>query len=273
MGMEAPPLLLLGVGQVAQAAAVACRGTRRVIGTTRQPEHLFDLFHEEIEPVVMPWPSADVIAPLAKGADVLVSFPPDGSTDAILAPACLEARALVYISSTAVYGNREGTIGDTTPAEQTDDKAMPRLEAEKIWRSIGANVLRAPGIYGPKLGLHKRLSDGTFRLPGDGSGVSSRIHVDDLVAFILASFSSGKQGETYVVGDIKPASHYAVAEFLCREMGLPMPPSADINEVHHTLRYNRNVDASRALRELHVNLKYPTYKEGYSACLAKAAAD
>ncbi|HEY9789729.1 MAG TPA: NAD-dependent epimerase/dehydratase family protein [Candidatus Obscuribacterales bacterium] len=266
--MESPALLLLGVGQVALAAANAVKAERRVVGTTRQPMRIFELFHESIEPIVMPWPSAEVIEPLARDADVLVSIPPDGSTDAILAPACLNSRCVVYISSTGVFGSTEGKIDDSTPVDSQDKHATLRIEAEKIWRSIGANVVRAPGIYGPSFGLHKRLRDGSFRLPGDGSRLSSRIHVDDLAALVLALFASGKHSDTFVVGDLKPASHKEVAQWLCDRLELPLPESAPLDALHYTLRANRAVDPSRALNELGVQLKYPTYKEGYQAILS-----
>jgi hypothetical protein len=281
------PLLLLGVGNVGLAAARYARSAftatadpaaggssqRKIIGTTRDPKRIFDLFHENIEPVVMPWPSAEVIQPLAQNAHVLVSFPPDGKTDAILAPACLQAESIVYISSTTVYGKQEGVILDTTAVEASDELAAPRIEAEKIWRAIGANVLRAPGIYGPQSGLHKRLLDGTYKLPGDGNRMSSRIHIDDLVQFIFALFASGKQGETYVVGDALPATHREVAAWLCNRMGVPAPAESPLDAVHHTLRGNRSIDASRALGDLNVKLKYPTYKEGYEACLQQPSED
>lgn len=270
--MATQSLLLLGVGQVGLAVAAAVKGERHVIGTTRQPMKMFELFHESIEPVVMPCPSADVIAPLARGADVVVSLPPDGTTDAILAPACLESRCIVYVSSTGVYGSREGTADDTTPPDETDKQAAVRIEAEKIWRSVGATVLRSPAIYGPGFSLIKTLRDGSYRLPEDGSRLSSRIYVDDLAALILSALAAGKRGETYVVGDLQPATRKEVVQWLCDRLGLPFPESAPLDEVHPTMRGNRAVDGRRCLSALGVTLRYPTYKEGLSAILAAEAA-
>lgn len=215
----------------------------------------------------MPWPSAEIIAPLAEGADVVVSFPPDGKTDAIIAPACLRARSLVYISSTSVYGKQEGTIHDTTPVDESSPETAPRLEAEKIWRSIGGNVVRAPGFYSCEYGMHKRLKEGSYKLPGDGRRYSSRIHLSDLASIVMALLQSNKQGETYVVGDQQPATHQEVAHWLCGELKLPPPPSVPLEEVHHTLRGNRQVDGSRVLQDLGITLEYPNYKAGYAPCL------
>jgi len=261
-------VVLLGVGMVGRAVFDALRGKAHVVGVTRQPERLFEFVNAGIDPIVMPWPSAEVIESVVTGADLLVSFPPDGSTDAILAPGCAAARSIVYISSTGVYGSREGRIDDQTPVDDHSAQALERLKAEQIWRDAGATILRAPAIYGPTSGLHIRLRKGDYRLPGDGSGISSRIHVDDLTAFVLACFERQSKRETFVVGDLNPSPQKEIVQWLCTQMDLPMPPNAPPEELPSHQRANREIDASRALRELNISLKYPSYKEGFSALLA-----
>lgn len=262
-------ILLLGVGMVALAVYDSVRGHARVIGTTRDPMRLFDFVNTGIEPVVMPWPSREVIEPLANGADVLVSFPPDGATDKLLAPACAGARTVVYISSTGVYGSRHGAIDDHTPVANDEEAAAPRLAAEREWQMVGATILRAPAIYGPTSGLHIRLREGNFAIPGDGTGVVSRIHVDDLAHIISAVFHQQRRGETFVVGDLCPATHQEVVGWLCEELQMPMPPRTPLEEVSAQLKSSRSVDPHRALKELGVTLKYPTYKEGFKALIGQ----
>lgn len=264
-------LFLLGTGQVGKAVMEHARDGRRITASTRNPNRIFELADLKIEPLIMPLPSAEIVASLAKDADMLVSFPPDGFTDKILAPACSGARNLIYISSTSVYGKKSGRIDDETEADSSDERARPRLEAESIWREHGAIVLRAPGIYGPNSGMHKRLRDGTYKLPEDGSNSVSRIHIDDLAEIILAIFDKGKmQDSTYVVGDESPCSLAEVANWLCAEMQIPLPPSVPLSEVNPTLRGNRAVDASRIIKELGVVLAYPSYREGYRQCLSES---
>lgn len=259
--------MLLGVGMVGRAVYDAVRGEAHVVGITRQPERLFEFVNAGIDPIVMPWPSAEVIAPIAEGADVLVSFPPDGTTDAILAPGCVDARSVVYISSTGVYGSHRGRVDDSTPVAAHDQQTLSRLQAEEIWREIGATVLRPPAIYGPTSGLHIRLRKGDFKIPGDGSNMVSRIHVDDLATIILQAFAKKKARDTFVVGDLKPASHQEIAKWLCEKMDIPMPPNVPLEDAGRHQRASREVDASRALSEFEVTLKYPTYKEGFAALL------
>jgi nucleoside-diphosphate-sugar epimerase len=265
---HAQQLLLLGTGQVAKAVIAEVAGTRRITATTRNPDRLFELAALAVDPLVMPQPFEEIIEPFATGSDVLISFPPDGQTDAILAPACSGARRLIYISTTGVYGKRAGTIDDTTAVDQEDERAQVRLKSEEIWRAHGAVVLRAPGIYGPASGLHLRLLRGNYKLPDTGSNMISRIHVCDLARIIAATFERNQMSaNTYVLGDLQPCSQLEIVSWLCQALNLPLPESAPLNEVSPTLRGNRQVDSSRILTELDLTLRYPTYKDGYLQCL------
>jgi nucleoside-diphosphate-sugar epimerase len=260
-------IVLLGVGMVGRAVYDAVRGEAQVVGVTRQPERLFEFVNAGIDPIVMPWPSAEVMAPIVDGSDVLVSFPPDGTTDAVLAPACVGAKSVVYISSTGVYGAHRGRVDDSTPVDAHDPQTLSRLQAEEIWRGVGATVLRPPAIYGPTSGLHIRLRKGDFKIPGDGSNMVSRIHVEDLATIILRAFEKPKPRETFVVGDLKPASHKELAEWLCEKMQIPVPPNTPLEQAGPHMRASREVDPTRALSEFDVTLKYPTYQEGFTALL------
>lgn len=261
------PLLLLGVGKVAQAINTRVKGTRQVRGTTRDPNRIFEFDQAGMEPIIMPWPSADIISPLAVDAQVVVSFAPDGKTDAVLAPACAGANKIVYISSTGVYDLQAGTIDDTTAAAPASDDNRLRLEAEQIWRDAGAIVLRCPAIYSPDSGLHLRLRSGAHKIPGDGTNFMSRIHVQDLVTIILAALDSDVANETFVVGDLAPAPHLEVVNWLCEQLDLPRPEHIPIEEAPATMRGNRRVNPERALGTFNVKLAFPTYREGFLDCL------
>jgi nucleoside-diphosphate-sugar epimerase len=187
----------------------------------------------------------------------IVCFPPDGTTDAALAPLLAGARAVTYVSSTAVYGDHEGALDDATPVTLTPSA---RRAAEMDYAAVGATILRAPGIYGPERGLHLRVVRGEHRIPGDGTNVVSRIHVDDLAALILACVAV--RGETFVVGDLAPAPQIEVVRWICAEWGCPMPPFVPPGEVHETLRRNRRIDPRRALEVLGVTLAFPSYQIG-----------
>jgi len=201
------------------------------------------------------------------GTHAVITFPPDAATDAALAPLLATARSVSYLSTTGVYEELSGIIDDTTalPPQPSAKYAAVRA-AEAAYRAVGAAVLRSPGIYGPGRGIHVRLARGDFRLSGDGSRFGSRVHVRDLARLLLASAAT--PGETFVVGDLRPCPQRELVEWLCRQLGLPLPASAPLHEVHETLRRNRRVDASRALERLGVTLDFPSYREGLATELS-----
>ena len=137
-----------------------------------------------------------------------------------------------------------------------------------MWRKAGATIVRAPDIYGPGRGLHHSLQSDVYRLPGDGSGIISRIHVDDLAQVLLAALVADVAGRTFVVGDLHPVPQREVVEWLCEKMGVAMPASVPLDQAPRTLRGSRSVDPGETLSELGVSLRYPSYREGFAACLA-----
>lgn len=256
-------LLVLGCGFAGRAAALRARSEgKRVLSTVRSDASAAPLIEAGLPVHVAPVLEADfVAAQVSSSTHVVVAFPPDGTTDARLAPALAHAASITYVSSTGVYGDRTGVIDDTTPLPARPSARAERiLEAEDAYRAQGATVLRCPGIYGATRGLHVRILRGEHRIPGDGSRTLSRVHVEDLASFALAA--GAVHGETFVVGDLSPAPHIEVVRYVCERYGVPLPPAVPWSEVHESLRADRAVDPSRALTRLGVTLRFPTYREG-----------
>ncbi|MDZ4836922.1 MAG: NAD-dependent epimerase/dehydratase family protein [Candidatus Melainabacteria bacterium] len=271
-------LVLLGVGNVATAVqelAVAS-GYDTVYGTTRQAGKIELLERRGIKPIVLDAPlsmaNLTALETACENADVIASFPPSSSSDDDALSGTLRGAAkIVYVSSTGVYGGTTGIITETSQVDNDSPQSKARLEAEELWRSRGAIVLRAPALYGPKYGLHMSLRAGKFKLPGDGNRYSSRIHLDDLAAFILAALRAGKPKSLYVVGDDRPTTHREVVEWLCNKMSVEFPESIPLEEAHVTLRANRQICADKIKSELGIVLKYPSYVEGFEHCLSADA--
>jgi nucleoside-diphosphate-sugar epimerase len=192
----------------------------------------------------------------------VITFPATGAGELSFAPLLARARAVSYLSTTGVYEDLEGVIDDATALPESPSPKYGAVRvAERAFRAVGAAVLRAPGIYGAERGLHVRLARGEFRMSGDGQRFASRIHVEDLAELLLASART--PGETFVVGDLEPCRQIEMVSWLCDRLGLPLPASAPLSEVHETLRRNRRVDGSRALASLGVTLRYPSYREAF----------
>ncbi|WP_437716683.1 NAD-dependent epimerase/dehydratase family protein [Sorangium sp. So ce448] len=275
-----PPLIVLGCGFTGAVVAGLRRASGgRVVATTRSTERAAELAQAGIEVSVLPALTAEAVDRLVTdGADVLVAFPPDGVTDAAIAPSLRRARAIAYVSSTAVYGDATGRIDEATPTSADGPRAAARLAAEDVYRARGAVVLRAAGIYGPGRGLHQRLLRGDFRMTGEGDrqgmNVVSRIHVEDLARLALAALERADRAapaEAFVVADDAPVPQIEVVRWLCARLGLALPAGAPREDLHETLRHDRAVDNAKIKRALGMALLYPSYIEGFEACLAVEA--
>jgi nucleoside-diphosphate-sugar epimerase len=272
-------VLILGCGYAGSAIArLARREGHEVLANVRSDARAKALRAEGFEVLQLPSLDSSIGAHVDERTHVVVAFPPDGATDARVAPALAGAAALTYLSSTGVYGEQRGVVDDTTPvpspAEGGDERGARLLEAERLHRQSGATVLRCPALYGRDRGLHVRVLQGKHSIPGDGSRALSRIHVDDLAQLVLASARCAPPaaGETFVVGDHDPARHDAVVRFIAEAYGVPMPPFVPLESVHASLRADRRVDASRALARFGVRLEYPSYRDGMAPSATGLAA-
>jgi len=264
------PLVVLGCGFTGrEAARLALADGRRVLASTRSPERAAELAALGIEARVLPRLDAAAIAELVPaGAEVLITFPPDGEADARIAPALSRARALAYVSSTAVYGDAAGSIDESVPVSPSAPRAASRLAAEEAYRAQGGLILRAAAIYGPGRGLQVRLARGEHRIAGDGRAVVSRIHVTDLARIALAALARGDRGAIFNVADATPVPQIEVITWLAARLGVPVPPSVPPESLHETLQHDRAIDGALARRALGIDLVYPSYREGFAACLA-----
>ena len=255
-------VLILGCGYAGlRVLRLARSRALPVSATLRSREREAALRAEGAEVLVASRLGADIESLLGADARVVVAFPANPETDDWLAPRLARAHSVVYISSTGVYGEQRGRVDDGTPLSAAVDARVRKLRAaEDTYRAAGACVLRCPAIYGPDRGLHVRVLRGEHRIPGDGSHYLSRVHAEDLAQFALSE--SARAGECFVVGDLDPAPHIDVVRFICSSYGVALPASAPLESLHASLRADRAVDASRALEQLGVTLRFPSYRQG-----------
>ncbi|MDI1478582.1 NAD-dependent epimerase/dehydratase family protein [Polyangium sp. y55x31] len=266
-------LVILGCGFTGTyAAKQALAAGTRVVGTTRSPERAAALSRLGVDVRLAPRLDEALVAPLVReDTRVLVTYPPDDAADASLLPLLYRAASAVYISSTGVYGSASGRIDEETPVDPSEPRAAARLQAEATVRAAGGIVLRAAAIYGPGRGLHVRLARGEHKIAEGGRSVISRIHVEDLARLALAALARAPKGEVFVVADDAPVPQSEVIDWLCARLGLPRPAEVPRADLPPTLRNDRRVDARKIRRSLGVSLDYPTYREGFVACLAAEA--
>jgi nucleoside-diphosphate-sugar epimerase len=271
--MSQPPelkrIVLLGCGYTGLEIARQARARGlEVAATTRNAQRSGEISNAGAVPIVLASLDTENLAHAVDAhTAVIVSFPPDGQTDARCAPLAARAYASAYVSSTGVYGNTHGHIDDQTPAAPDAPRNQLRLEAEERWRAAGASVLRVAAIYGPGRGMHERVRSGSARIVGDGRHHVCRIHVEDLAAALLRSVELRLGPQTYVIADDEPAEQAVVVRYLAERLGVPCPAAVPLETAPETLRHDRKVDASRFKREANLQWRYPTYREGFDACL------
>jgi hypothetical protein len=276
MNDQKQKLFFFGVGNTALWVANQAGDRFAMFGTTRKAEKVAELEKAGIEAILLEQDissdDADKLRAILSCAHVLISYPPDQASDRRFGELVDGAKSLIYISSTGVYGRRAGVVDETTPVDSEDESLQGRLAQERFWAERRAVVLRAPGLYCPTSGLHVRLAQGSYRLPGDGSNFTSRIHLKDLGRLILAAFKRPlPEGSTFLVGDLKPACQMEVVTWLCATMNLPMPESVPLSDAPKSLKTNRRVNPAKILSELNFTLEFPTYKEGFTHCLEQIA--
>jgi len=258
-------VLVLGCGYAGAALARLARSRGlEVLVNVRSDARAAALKAEGFEVLQRATLDAGIAEHAGPHTHVVVAFPPDGVTDAVIASALHGVGALTYLSTTGVYGEHRGLVDDDTPLPTgPNDRSAKVRAAEDVYRTHGGTVLRCPALYGRDRGLHVRVVRGEHKIPGDGTRYLSRIHVDDLAQLVLASGTMEPvRGQTRVVGDLEPAPHGDVVRFICDAYGVPMPPFVPLESVHESLRADRRVDASRAIAELGVTLRYPSYRDG-----------
>jgi len=207
----------------------------------------------------------------------------DGRLERFLGHVHGPVQRILYMSTTGVYGDRDGALvsEETAPAPQSE-RAVRRLAAEnalRTWadaRAISWCILRVPGIYGPgRLPLERLRRREPAIDPGEASP-SNRIHVEDLAAVCLAAGrAAGAHRRIYNVTDGSDDSLTAYLQRVARIGNLPPPPLIGRDEARSTvsesswsfLRESRRVDNRRMREELGVELAYADLDAGIRASL------
>lgn len=266
-----PQMLILGMGYTASRLAARLRAEGwQVTGVRRTADAEALAFDDE----------SAVQAAIARASHILSSVPPEGEIDPVLtrygvAIAAAPALWTGYLSSTGVYGDAQGAWVDEASAVGSGRRAA-RVRADQHWGTLRPDMrrFRLPGIYGPGRSAIERVREGRAHRVALRDQVFSRVHVDDIVAGIIASFA-GPPG-IYNLADDLPCAQNRLIEAACDLLGVPQPPLLTLEEAQLSpmargfYAENRRVANGRAKRLLGWSPRYPTYREGLAACLAEA---
>lgn len=283
----APSLLVFGGGWLGQAAAreTVRRGGGAIL-TSRDPTTRAALAGEGLS-AIDPSDAAALAEAVSSAAAILVTAPPTAEgcpgLEALI-PAITAAGSwpdwIGYVSSTAVYGDRDGGWAlEDSELNAASLQGARRVRAERDWLDAGrgmgltVQIFRLPALYGPGRSPLDRLRDGTARIVRKPGQVFNRVHVEDVVSGLFASMARPRPGAAYILCDDEPAPADVVMEGTARRLGLPLPPEVDWTDpsVSEAMRRfyldSKRLSNARAKAELGWRPKYPTWREGLEALL------
>jgi len=285
-------MLIVGCGYLGRQVAARYRALGEpVTGVVRSAASARALTEQGILPLLADLDAAGLPTLPSDGARLFYFAPPPevGTTDPRLRRVIDsfrdngEPRRIVYVSTTGVYGDCQGTwVDETHPVNPQADRARRRLDAEQAlqaWSRLSGGelvILRVAGIYGPgKLPL-ERLRQGLPVVRDAESPLTNRIHVRDLVEVCVAAMQRGVPGRIYHACDGHPETMAEYFRRLAELAGLPPPPEISLAEAPQRLspgmlsymQESRRLSNRRIIEELGVRLRYPSLESGLPACFS-----
>jgi nucleoside-diphosphate-sugar epimerase len=292
-------ILIVGCGDVGLRVARLLRGRARLYALSHSPQRYAELRAAGVIPIPGDLDDRKRLTRLAGLADAVLHFAPppgDGETDprsrrllAALARraslACSREReihagarekALVYISTSGVYGDCRGeVVAETRRAVPNNTRAKRRADAEAQLRHAGRHgwrvgILRAPGIYAQDRMPAERVRKALPAIVAADDVHTNHIHAEDLARLALTVLFRGRANRLYNAVDDSGLKMGDWFDVVADHLGLPRPPRLPRAEViaavtpamRTFLTESRRLDNRRAKAELRFRLKYPTVREG-----------
>ncbi len=296
---ETRAALILGCGYLGRRIATRLieRGVT-VFGSTRQPARAAQLASLGIKPLLVQVTQRLTFAALApaltqKSLDVYYLIPPgrndahstpqqviiEGITNTLASLSRASIHRAVLASSTAVYGQSNGSDVDAdTQAQPHDERGRLLLQGEQLWLAQGpaARVVRLAGLYGPGriIGLDSLRENAP--IVGDPSALLNLIHVDDAAELLVTVASSDSAAAIELGSDGAPAQRIDYYRHLASLSGLPEPTVLDNERAARELglsteRLRRS--SSKACRNEATRRRtgwspsYPDYRVGLAAAM------
>ena len=270
-------LLIFGLGYCGTAIAEAARAAGlAVTGTARHPDGRDNIAFGAAAPAI------------TAATHVLSTVPPDGDSDPVLTryaeaiAAAPRLRWIGYLSSTVVYGDREGGwVDEDTPPAPSQERGHRRLQAETAWSGFAAtcrvDVFRLAGIYGVGRSAFDDLRANRARRIARAGHTFGRIHRDDIAGAVLAAMCQppAPGARIFNVTDDEPALSALVVEEAASLLQMPPPPLIPFAEAEAAMTpmartfwsENRKVASRKTQAMLGYAWRYPSYREGLRAIL------
>ncbi len=177
-----------------------------------------------------------------------------------------------YLSATSVYADSGGSWIDETSTHFSDSpRGVERLKAEQAWltSSAPAEVFRLAGIYGDERNIVGKLKAGNYKtVAWQPAHYSNRIHVDDIVAALMAAKQKPEDGRIVNLSDDEPCPHVDYVCALADMIGAPKPivltpeeAKAQMSAAYLSFfQDNKRISNQKLHQDLLPKLKYPSFR-------------
>ena len=182
---------------------------------------------------------------------------------------------VIYISSTGVYGQNDGSwVDEDSPCQPTRPGGVACLAAESLLashpRGAGSIVLRLAGIYGPDRIPRRAAIEAGKPVAAAENGYLNLIHVVDAVEAILATEACLDLPPVLLVSDGQPVLRGTYFQEIARLLRAPKPQFSPPDETSHQAgraTSDKRISNRRLQETLHMSFQYPSYREGLAALL------
>ncbi|MEO6270158.1 MAG: SDR family NAD(P)-dependent oxidoreductase, partial [Lautropia sp.] len=142
---------------------------------------------------------------------------------------------LVYLSTTGVYGDRQGRwTSEETAVHPLTERARRRVDAEQCLRRVGRTspmlrpaILRVPGIYAIDRLPLKRLQERLPALAPVDDVRTNHIHADDLARLLRVALCRHRNQRTLNIVDDSSLAMGDYLDLVAGWAGLAPPPRVD----------------------------------------------
>lgn len=269
-------LLIVGCGDIGQRLAYRLDPSRyQVTGLRRNP------------PANQPWltyqvcdaTQADQLDPIIQQgfAVIVISMTPAERSDASYERAYVQTchnliaslkrqaqqpRLIIFVSSTAVYAQDNGSWVDENSLTQPESFSGKRLlEAEQVVQESGFahSIVRFSGIYGP--GRNRLIEQVKQGRASASPHITNRIHAEDcagVLAHLIDLQNKQEIAGLYVATDSYPAPMFEVVSWIAQRLGIENFVSPDaVNE-----RGNKRI-SNQHLLATGYQLQFADFRSGY----------
>lgn len=182
---------------------------------------------------------------------------------------------VIYISSTSVYGQSDGSwIDEASDCEPATESGQICLEAEDGLRRriesgrlpADTTILRLAGLYGPGrlVGRLDQLRAGAS-VAGSPDAWLNLIHVDDAARCVVACADGCSARSLYLVSDDEPVQRRDFYAELARRAGAPEPTFDPASTAGQRVSgFGKRCRNALMHRDLVSQLTYPDFRAGLS---------